>query len=1365
MTFRFNGAITVLTFIFCMLFNTFIQANYSTHYYTVASGLSNNTINCIYQDKAGYIWIGTNDGLNMFDGYSFRIFRNEPGNKSSINHNNILFIKEDPQGQMWIGTSTSLSLYHPSNSSFSNYFVNSNKQGYYLSESNNNQYRFTMFDMGSNGLLYTSIGTGLLQVQMASRKVQSFDADNNCGKIINHILFLGTDILIGSSDGGLDLLSLTTKKTKHLRALHQKNISFLAQRDEQHFWIGSYGMGSGILNLENDVFTALPINDNSSEKFRRDNILCGLKSKDNGIYLGSEAGLFAYHSAAQRYDHFADNSFFSSTALVKEVTRSIFEDKDGNYWLGTYREGLIYMQKNAPGFSVLKDMQPSASGSLGYVNALLSDRSGIWIASGQRGLLHFDTSQKKFSSFNQGEAPYHLQSRELCFLMQHSDGKLWMGSANAGVLAYDPNAKKSKHFLFAPADKNYNSGNQTMAILEDQSHNIWVATEGDGVKIIDPKTYAIQSLRHNSNKESIASNWVRSLALDAQGNIWLGTVSGLSKYNPTNNKIVNFFANDLVQGTLKDNTITQILCDKQGRIWFATSKGLHLLENPNSSEKQYFFKYYSSQNGLINNTIHALVQDLNGNIWMSTNGGISMLNVAQQKFINYPFSDLPIDFFCEKSACITPSGLILFGGLHKLVYFDPNHIQSAPHNLEAQITELRLFNQVVLPGDSINDRVLLNNPINTLDEIELQYAENVISFLVSTLYFNDPNGIEYSYKLDGFNKEWLHTSASNRLVTYTHLAPGKYTFHVQVQNRNGLNIGKEKILLLSILPPWWRSNEAYIFYLSIFIFLLWLYRYFTFKQIHLKQEIALQKAAVEKQEELIDAKMEFYTNVSHEFKTPLTLIQGPIDKLIREDLQADRQNLYALMKQNTLRLRKYIDEILLFRKIQTNNQELKVSEQDFLHFLKPITDAFRFQTQSNNITFAVNCSEQTINAWFDEDKMEKVLMNLLSNAIKYTPNNGAVSLNIVTSDSGAKIAITVRDSGPGIPKNEQEKIFDEFYQSKTNPSIEGIGIGLSLVKSLISLHKGSLSLRSEVGEGAAFKIILPISKDAYSNSEINAHKSNTAKYDRTEVHFLNQASNSSVVKSDYKILIVDDNHDIRSFLKGELETRYHIVEAENGKKALDIAIAERPDIIISDVMMPEMDGFELCKAIKTNEELCATHVLLLTAKTSDESMISGLEFGADDYIAKPFNIDILQIKVRNILRQMEVLKKRWKSIPEKSTRAEIASPAIAAENNEFVQKLINAIETHIENVDLTPALLAQTVGISRTKLYAMVAEHTGYSVIDFIYIVRLRKAAEMLPSGKYTVSEVSWKVGFKQHSHFTKRFSEHFGKTPSSLIP
>jgi signal transduction histidine kinase/ligand-binding sensor domain-containing protein/DNA-binding response OmpR family regulator len=1364
MTFRFNGAVILLIFFFCALLGSSAQANYSTHYYTVAGGLSNNTVNCIYQDKAGYIWIGTNDGLNMFDGYSFRIFRNQPGNKNSINHNNILFIKEDHQGQLWIGTSTSLSLFHPSNSSFTNYFVNNDKQGYHFSESNNNHHRYTMFEIGDSGILYTSIGTGLLQINLVSKNAQLFQADNNCGKIINHILLLDKYILIGSSDAGLDLLSLSTKKTKHLRALHQKNISFMAPRDEQHIWLGSYGMGSGILDLNNDVFTTLPINDNSSEKFRRDNILCGLKSKQNGIYIGSESGLFTYNSAAQRYDYFADNSFFSSAPVVKEVTRCIFEDKDGNYWVGTYREGLIYMQKNTPGFSVLKDLQPSANGSMGYVNALLSDRSGIWIASGQRGLLHFNPSQKQFSTYNQGEAPYHLQSRELCFLMQHSDGKLWIGTANAGVMTYDPSTKKSKHFLFVPSDKNYNSGNQTMAILEDQAHNIWVATEGDGVQIIDPKTHNIRHLRHYPNKESIASNWVRSLALDAQGNIWIGTISGLSKYNPKNNKIVNFLASDRAQSTLKDNTITHILCDKQGRLWFATSKGLHLLENPYKNEKEYVFKYYSSQNGLINNTIHALVQDLNGNIWMSTNGGISMLNVAQQKFINYPFSDLPIDFFCEKSACITPSGLILFGGLQKLIYFDPDHIQAAPHNLQAQITELRLFNQVISPGDSINDRIVLKNPINTLDEIELKYAENVISFLLSSLYFNDPNGIEYSYKLDGFNKEWLHTSAGNRLVTYTHLAPGKYTFHVQVQNKSGHNIGKEKILLLSILPPWWRSNIAYLLYLVIFIFLLWLYRYFTFKQIHLKQEITLQKAAVEKQQELIDAKMEFYTNVSHEFKTPLTLIQGPIDKLIREDLQADRQNLYALMKQNTLRLRKYIDEILLFRKIQTNNQELKVSQQDFLHFLKPITDAFRFQTQNNNITFDVNCSEQSISAWFDEDKLEKILMNLLSNAIKYTPKNGAVALNIVCSDSGAKIAITVRDSGPGIPKNEQEKIFDEFYQSKANPSIEGIGIGLSLVKSLITLHKGSLSLRSEVGEGAAFKIILPISRDAYNSDEINAHKSNRAQYEKTEMLFTDPAS-SNIVKSEYKILIVDDNHDIRSFLKGELETRYHIIEAENGRKAIDIAIAERPNIIISDVMMPEMDGFELCKAIKTDEALCATPVLLLTAKTSEESVISGLEFGADDYIAKPFNIDILQIKVRNILRQMEVLKKRWKSIPEKSTEAEIAIPAIAAENNEFVQKLINAIETHIENVDLTPALLAQTVGISRTKLYAMVAEHTGYSVIDFIYIVRLRKAAEMLPSGKFTVSEVSWKVGFKQHSHFTKRFSEHFGKTPSSLIP
>ena len=785
---------------------------------------------------------------------------------------------------------------------------------------------------------------------------------------------------------------------------------------------------------------------------------------------------------------------------------------------------------------------------------------------------------------------------------------------------------------------------------------------------------------------------------------------------------------------------------------------MHQLSNTNTDENLYFFKNYSTRHGLINNTIHALTEDQSGNIWLTSNGGISMLNVRNNTFINYPFADLPINFFCEKSACTTSSGLIFFGGINRLIYFDPKNIQASNNKLEAQISELRLFNQLVLPGDTINNRLILSAPVNDLKHIEFEYEENVISFLLSAIYYEDPNGLEYSYKMDGFNNEWLHTTAGNRLVTYTHLAPGNYTFRVKAKNRNGFNIGKEKIMLITILPPWWRSNFAYFFYLCIFIFLLWLYRYITLKQLKLKQEVELQKAAVEKQEELIGAKMEFYTNVSHEFKTPLTLIQGPIDKLIREDKNEERQNLYGLMKQNTLRLRKYIDEILLFRKIQTQNQDLKISHQDFLLFLQPIVDSFRFQAQTRNIAFEVITHNKSVYAWFDEDKMEKVLMNLLSNAVKYTPQNGKVKLEIESINGDQNIKVTVSDSGPGIPKNEQEKIFNEFYQSKANPNIEGIGIGLSLVKSLIALHKGTISVASENGEGTTFTIIIPIHKEAYEHNEISEKK--VAEIFEPIQYTPATVKNISA-KTNYKILIVDDNNDIRSFLKGELENSYHILEAENGKLALAVALEHRPDLIISDVMMPEMDGFELCKAIKTNEELSATPLILLTAKTSEESMLSGLEFGADDYISKPFNMDILQIKVRNILQQIEKIKQLWKNLGP-VTNTENAAINVA---NEFVGKLIAGIETHLENVDLTPALLAQTVGISRTKLYAMVAEHTGYSVIDFIYIIRLRKAAELLSTGKYTVSEVSWKVGFKQHSHFTKRFSEHFGKAPSSLIP
>ncbi|MFM7022181.1 MAG: two-component regulator propeller domain-containing protein [Flavobacteriales bacterium] len=1333
-------------------------SNYATHYYTVSNGLSSNTINAIYQDKSGLIWIGTDDGLNVFDGYTFRVFRNEPGNSKSIHHNKIIYIREDSKGNLWVGTSTALSKYNAADNTFLNFFINKSDKGYALMPHNKDQNKFSMFEMDDKDQLWTSVGNGLMMINPSRNEVKTFEQPANSGKIVNHILKVSdNEILIGSSDEGLDILNLSTKKIKHLHSLHQSNISFMAKGDNK-IWIGSYGKGPGILDILNDQFQSLVIEDYVSQKYRLNNILCGLHSSNKEIYLGNESGLFLYNATSKNFTLATDNTFFSSKSLVHYGSRYIMEDKQGNLWIGTYREGLIYIQKNASGFNVLKDMQPSSNLNLGYVNAIIQDGKNILIASGERGLISFDPDSKNFSCYNIGEAPYKLQSRELCYLFKHSSGTLWMGSANAGVCMYDPATKKSKILTFAPPDKNYNSGNQTMAILEDNDKNIWIATEGDGVKIINPKDFSVKHLHHDpQDKNSIASNWVRSLLKDQHGNIWIGTVWGLSKWNKKENKIFNFLADESSSQKLQDNTITHIVEDKKGTIWLATAKGLHQLK-PNGPEEKYTFRNFSSRDGLNNNTIHAIAEDHNGNIWVTTNGGISLLNTKTNAIINYPFSDLPINFFCEKSVCVTASGMVMFGGINKLIYFDPNQLQSTNNKLEAQISELRLFNELVLPGDTINDRILLSSSINSTQELELNYEENVLSFLLSAIYYEDPNGLEYSYMLEGFNNEWLHTSASNRLVTYTHLAPGSYTFRVKVKNRNGIETGKEKTLTITILPPWWRSNLAYLFYTALFIFLLWLYRHVTLKQLQLKQEVELQKAAVEKQEELISAKMEFYTNVSHEFKTPLTLIQGPIDKLIREDKDAERQNMYGLMKQNTLRLKKYIDEILLFRKIQTQNQELKISHQDFLLFIQPIADSFRFQAQTRNITFENTSNSKSIYAWFDEEKMEKVLMNLLSNAVKYTPDNGKVTLTINSINGDENIRITVSDTGPGIPENEKEKIFDEFYQSKINPNIEGIGIGLSLVKGLISLHKGTIDVESEKGKGCTFSVVIPISKEAYKDNEISEKRISVV----NETIAMPQSTTKSIAaKTNYKILIVDDNNDIRSFLKDELKNIYNILEAENGKAALELLANERPDLIISDVMMPEMDGFELCKSIKTHEELSAVPVILLTAKTSEESMISGLEFGADDYISKPFNMDILQIKIRNILQQIEKIKQMWKNL----------GPVTNTENapinmgNEFVSKLIAGIETHMENVDLSPAILAQTVGISRTKLYSMVAEHTGHSVIDFIYIIRLRKAAELLSTGKFNVSEVSWKVGFKQHSHFTKRFTEHFGKSPSSLIP
>ena len=771
-----------------------------------------------------------------------------------------------------------------------------------------------------------------------------------------------------------------------------------------------------------------------------------------------------------------------------------------------------------------------------------------------------------------------------------------------------------------------------------------------------------------------------------------------------------------------------------------------------------------------------IVESDDRNLWVSTPHGISNVTVTYKPetrnfslgFKNYNESDgLQGRQFNENVRLKTSAGEIIFGGINGFNVFHPDKINVNTIKPRIILSDFQIFNKSVAIGEPINKRVILTKSITETDEIILKYTDNVFSLEFVALNFFHPEKSKYKYKLEGFNKDWLMTNGSQRKVTYTNLDPGNYTFYVQASNSDGIWNEDGVQLRIEILPPFWKSGVAFVIYIALILGALLLSRQLILARERMKYKIEKERQYAQQVHELDMMKIKFITNVSHEFRTPLTLIITPLEKMLRAASDPDQRKQYLMIHRNARRLLNLVNQLLDFRRLEVQEVQLNQSEGDIVAFVKEAAHSFTDLSEKKQIEFSFHSDMSSLETMFDKDKLEKILFNLLSNAFKFTPLQGKVEVSMglleKTEEQTKWVSIRVKDSGIGIPSEKHEKIFERFFQNDLPASMvnQGSGIGLSITKEFVKLHGGIITVESEVNAGSCFSVLLPlvdIKADAPTPEFVS--EPITPPQDSNGTVLENGIENGQADHKLPTLLLVEDNEDFRFYLKDNLKQAYRIFEARNGKEGLQLTLKHLPDLIVSDIMMPEMDGIELCKKVKSNTNISHTPVILLTARTSEEQKMEGFEIGADDYITKPFNFEILQSRIKNLIHQREIFHKDFRrQIEVKATDIKITSM-----DEKLIQNAIKYVEEKISDADFSVEDLSRELGMSRVHLYKKLLSLTGKAPLEFIRTIRLQRAAQLLEKSQLTISEVAYKVGFNSPKYFAKYFRDEFGMLPSEYI-
>lgn len=1351
-------------------------------------GLSQSSVFSLCQDYLGFMWVGTRDGLNRYDARTFITYRNTPSDTTSLTDNYILSLLEDSKKRLWVGTSAGVNCYDRNRDRFVRFPLVNNQSGNRLSEPivsaivedrrgrvwfATSQGLYCLDDKASPGQLILVFDAAMYSEQgvpMGCNNVQSFYEDG------------GGNIWLSTVNGVLVFdpyqPNVHLRLTRHFRhragELNSDDVRVVQEMADGVFWFGTKEGGINVYHTRTGTFEYLTHHPQANGRSLANNdVRSIIKDRFGGYWIGTINGLNYYTEENGFLTYLAND--YDQFSLSNNSIRPIFQDTRGSIWVGTYYGGICLYDRHIPIFQNYAHSPYVSSLSYNVVSGILEDsKQKLWVGTEGGGLNYMGRSGKVSHHFRHDpKDPRSLSHNHVKSLHLDRQGDLWVGTYTGGLNLLKKGARVFQHIRHDPSVSHSLSNNNVYAIKEDNQGNLWFGTYGGGLNLKKSgDDMQFESYRAGkTGRYHISSDLVRTVFIDSHGNLWVGTEDGLNLRRAGEDHFEVFrFSLDDPNG-ISGNIIISIFEDSQRRIWFGTYK--------NGLNQYHFdtgaFSCISEQEGLPGNNIFGILEDNSGQLWLSTNNGICCFDPVSGVIKSYNTKDgIGGNEFSIGAYCKTSDGRLVFGGSHGLTSFHPQDFSASTYVPPIVFTDFRLFNQSVMPGGT----GVLEGPISITDTIVLSHAQNIFTVEFSAINYVLPEKNSYAYRLEGLENQWNYVNVPS--ATYTNLHAGTYTLLAKGSSNDGIWNEVPAKLTIKILPPPWKTWWAYLIYAALVATALYVIIRFTKIRSRLEHQLQLEHLENERQREINEIKLKFFTSISHEFRTPLTLILAPVQHLLAHmKWEESARTMMVTVKNNSLRLLNLVNQLLDFRKQESGNFKLVVSSHDLVVFIDRIAAEFRHYAEEQHIHFQYSKPTTAIAAWFDADQLEKVVYNLLSNAFKFAPVGGNVRLTIEKIKPSSKYAagsviVRVWDDGKGIPNDKLASIFEFYYQlhtgSEQNRGHLGSGIGLALAKSVTEMHGGEIVVESYQGSDkptyTCFTVQLPLGNACLNEKHVvcrpteEAHRADNQLPDRlvSSPIAADETAGNRMDTHRPLILVVEDNAEIRTLITSSLGADYAILEAADGLQGWQLVKSELPDLVITDIMMPASDGISLLKQIKQSVNTNHIPVLLLTARTSLENVIEGLQYGSDDYITKPFHLDVLLLKIRNSLAARERFRKKF-------IRDYVLTPRQVAKepdaDHQFLGKVLNLIEDSLAEPQFNVNALASELGMSRPVLYRKLKQMTDLSVIELINVLRLRKAAQLLAQGHLPVSQVAYHVGFSDPKYFGKSFKSYFGRSPS----
>ncbi len=1347
--------IYITLILFCITNQAFTQ---TAKLFSVEKELSSSLVIDVFQDHYGQIWMATGDGLNKYDASNFTIYKKNQTQKGSIKNNFSRILYQDQHNNLYIGLGNGLQQY--------DFYTDTFKDISLISEEGDTllPYVTSITELTDGKIIIGTSGYGVFNLSRKNDSLYASQANDFIPGLFIEALFVDQsgNLWVTTQKKGLLCRTTENELLKYFPIDEGSNITVNCFTEDKNgdLYIGSTNHGIFKYDRTQKQFSSLPHKTGANLHVNT------MYSSQNGdILVGTEGeGLKIFDPKSNKMTH--GNFNFSTFDFSKSKITSILEDKDGNMWLGVSQKGVVMLPATSNNFQYIghKSIKNNNIGSSNITSLYHDQNNSLWVGTDGEGIYLLDQNGRKKAHYSNSKNEKNMPST-IMVMFEDSENNFWLGSYDKGLFKLNLKTGKCKAMneILDPASTRINP---IFGITEDDNKNLWISTLGNGMYKLNLLTNKVihftgeKDHDFGNTTDSLINRFINSILISSDEKLYIGTVIGLGCLDLKSNSFVTAFGvNQLLEG----QAINTLYEDHLGMIWIGTSEGVFKF-NPLTNK----FKSFSIEDGLPSNSISSITEDSIHNIWISTNYGISKMDVESGTFTNYYTQDgLQGNEFAARSYSIDKDHRIYFGGFHGITHFDPLEIKDEVKKLDIFITGLYINDLAVNAGMKSGPYEIINTPLIEANKINLYQKDNSFTIEFSAMDYSNPERIQYMYKM-GEDTDWIMLRSGTNNITFNDLSPDTYNFMVRAKNYN--TYSDDKKITIIIHPVWYFTNAAKVIYILILGLII---TYIT-QEIRQKRRTRKQMQEHIHAEQINEEKLQYFINIAHEIRTPLSLIINPLKKLIEKDNDPETQKSYITINRNSERILHLVNQLMDIQKIDKGQMELNFVETDIIKYIENLCGIFHEQFKMKNIDFKILHDLNKSYVWIDPRNFDKVIINVLSNAIKFTPENGKIhvkinSLHVENNDKEHQkfIQIAISDSGIGLPENELERVFDYFYQVKDgmHKSFDGTGIGLHLSRSIVNLHHGKiLAKNNSNNEGCSFVIQLPLGNKHIKDGEIKLDTTSEKKSpEPVNIPSLIKQENEGIKsRSKTRILVVDDDEEILEYIYQEMAKDYHVKLCTNGKEALSHVLKNNPDLIISDVLMPEMDGITFCRKIKQNVNINHIPVILLTARSKEEDNIKGLDIGADAYLTKPFNIEILKKTVHNIIKNRQILKNNFGGGQKQTDK--VRTVTMKSPDEKILLKAIEIVNENIGDPALNVEMLAKEIGISRVHLHRKMKALTNQSTRDFIRNIRLQQAANILSTKHMNISEVAYTVGFSNVAHFSNAFKELFGESPSAYM-